>query len=215
MIDVVQKENNKQEFLKLLEGLQREGVDKDGLWKQLTKSDFFEAPASARGPLACPGGLCAHSLNVYYSLKALINTWGGAIPVSELPSDDSILIVGLFSAWSRMNKYDVTYRNVKRYYPGGKRQDENGAFDWESVKDYAVKAPEERLIYGDEGANTVFMLRTYVPLSLDESAALLHSHNTEADNGKDTLSVYYKYPLAALLRMAVMFANFLLDKQLG
>lgn len=210
MIKAEIMESNKQEFLALLDKIDREGFDKEGLIRQLTKSDFFEAPATTKHTLSCPGGLCAHSLDVYYSLLNIVSMSYGA--GTHLPyTEENIVLVGLFSALSRMNKYEQTYRNVKRYHDAGTRRDEVGAFDWEMVPEYVVKSPEDRLIYGDEGANSVYMLGTYVPLTLEERAALLHCNTMELDNHKDTVYVYRKYPLALFLRMAVEHASFFGD----
>ena len=203
-------ESNKQEFLALLNKINREGFDKEGLLRQLTKSDFFEAPATTRHAFACPGGLCAHSLDVYYSLLNIVQMSYNAS--AHLPyTEETIVLVGLFSALSRMNKYEATYRNVKRYHEGGSRRDEVGAFDWEMVQEYAVKDPESRLIYGDEGVNTVYMLGTYVPLTLEEQVALMHCGIADVDNHKDTMHVFRKYPLAVFLKMAVEHATFFGD----
>ena len=71
MIDDIKLEQNKAEFLELVKGITRPGIDFDRLLAQLTGSDFFEAPASALYHNACRGGLCDHSLNVYRCLKKL------------------------------------------------------------------------------------------------------------------------------------------------
>ena len=58
----------KEEFIEIYrENIRRDGAD--ALLDYLEhKSDFFTAPASARYHLACEGGLCEHSLNVYHCL---------------------------------------------------------------------------------------------------------------------------------------------------
>jgi 23S rRNA maturation-related 3'-5' exoribonuclease YhaM len=57
----------KQTIIDLLLSVKREGID--NLIDYLCKSDFFEAPASAKYHGACVGGLAKHSLNVYSNLK--------------------------------------------------------------------------------------------------------------------------------------------------
>ena len=61
----------KEEFIEIFkEKVTRPGAD--ALLNYLeNKSDFFTAPASARYHLACEGGLCEHSLNVYHCLVRL------------------------------------------------------------------------------------------------------------------------------------------------
>ena len=57
------------------------------------KSDFFTAPASARYHLACEGGLCEHSLNVYHCLVDYLQReagsalhWSGTARACRWPS---------------------------------------------------------------------------------------------------------------------------------
>ena len=60
--------SSKEEFIEIFTScITRDGADKllDFLEH---KCDFFTAPASARYHLACEGGLCEHSLNVYHCL---------------------------------------------------------------------------------------------------------------------------------------------------
>ena len=57
----------KEEFLLLLQSVQREGMDK--LLTYIEKTDFFKAPASTRFHGNYEGGLLEHSLNVYHLLK--------------------------------------------------------------------------------------------------------------------------------------------------
>ena len=52
----------KEEFLLLLQSVQREGMDK--LLTYIEKTDFFKAPASTRFHGNYEGGLLEHSLNV-------------------------------------------------------------------------------------------------------------------------------------------------------
>lgn len=61
----------KEEFIKIYnENIKREGADK--LLNYLLASDFFTAPASTRYHCAYAGGLCEHSVNVYYRLLKML-----------------------------------------------------------------------------------------------------------------------------------------------
>ena len=53
----------REEFLKLLKSIDREGMDK--LIEFIEKSDFFKAPASTKYHGAYEGGLLEHSMKVY------------------------------------------------------------------------------------------------------------------------------------------------------
>ena len=57
----------KEEFLLLLQSVQREGMDK--LITYIEKTDFFKAPASTRFHGNYEGGLLEHSLNVMKVLE--------------------------------------------------------------------------------------------------------------------------------------------------
>ena len=56
-----------------------------------------------------------------------------------------------------------------------------------------------------------FMTRTFIPLSVEESSAILHHHGSLGwDSAKDDLpSIYQKYNLALLLHTADMLATFM------
>ena len=68
----IEIETNKELFLSIL---REKCANRSGLSNLLSwieeKTDFFTAPCSTRFHLAEAGGLCLHSLNVYYQLRAL------------------------------------------------------------------------------------------------------------------------------------------------
>ena len=63
MIDI-----NKTDFIQTLSQVDRERIPE--LIEFLKATDFFTAPASHRFNSAYDGGLCRHSLTVYYNLTA-------------------------------------------------------------------------------------------------------------------------------------------------
>ena len=134
----------KEEFISLIESIDRKGMDKEALISKLNSSDFFNAPASTRYHNSVRGGLLDHSLNVYYNLKSLVERKG----LSGQIGADSIKIVGLLSDISKMNLYKISYRNEKRYSDYGLKKDDNGRFDWVTIKSYAVTDDSERFLYG-------------------------------------------------------------------
>ena len=129
--------NNKATFISLVEGIEREGVDKERLIKKLEASDFFYAPASTVYHSSFEGGLCHHSLNVYHTLK---NFMDAIYPMRRLEresedqaevlyestcpySEDTIRIVSLFHDFDKMNKYEKSVRNQKVYSEKGMKKD--------------------------------------------------------------------------------------------
>ena len=133
-------EANKQRFIGLCETLiKRDGIS--DLMKYLENSDFYTAPASTRFHLAEPGGLLAHSLNVYDQLLKLLDTY----PEVKL-SDESAAIMALFHDLCKANMYTPEKRNRK-----------NSSGQWEQYDSYTIN---EKFHYGGHGSKSVFMLST-------------------------------------------------------
>lgn len=189
-------EQNKQEFLFLINSIERE-FDKERLVKWLERSDFFIAPASAKYHGSCKGGLCEHSLNVYYSLLSLRDKF---LPNSI--NDDSLKIVGLLHNASKANYYETYFRNVK---------DENGK--WIQVQEYKVR--DDRFIYGSQEQTAEFMVSTFIPLEVQERVAILHQlggqghDSTQVNMG----TIFGEYPLATLLHTADLLSTFILENE--
>ena len=217
MLSKEQIESNKQTFISLINSIQRE-FDKEKLINWLTnKSDFFTAPASTKYHSNFEGGLCQHSLNVYYSLEALVKTFATDCKIEESedgkePSEvlvprydsDSIIIVGLLHDLSKANFYEKYFRNVKN--------DETNK--WEKVEEYRTIDSHDRFIFGNHEETYEFMVRSFIPLTLEESVAILHHMGgTSFDSSQTDLSIIYnKYNLAALLHAADLLSTFVLEK---
>lgn len=199
-------EKLKEEFCTLLLKVNREGAKIDDLIAKLDSSDFFIAPASTKFHNSFEGGLVDHSLNVYYNLKSLVDNKH----LNNVISDESIIICGLLHDMSKMNFYEKTAKNKKVYSPTGSKFDELGKFDWVSEMGYAVKPEEQRFVYGNHEENSEFMVRHYIPLTLDESMAILHHHfGMGHDSTQMNLSgIYSSKPLVTLLHVADMIATF-------
>ena len=111
--------------------IKREGSDKLLEWLCSPYCDFFTAPASTRFHGSVPGGLCAHSLNVYDCLcdymkhtdlgKSMRDREGN--PYTE----ENLAIAALLHDLCKVNFYKETTRNVKK----------NGV--WETVPYYSIE----------------------------------------------------------------------------
>ena len=89
----------KEEFIKIYrEYIKRDGADK--LLEYLQSTDFFTAPASSRFHNDFDGGLCDHSINVYYRLKKLIDAEDS---LYNKYSDETIAIIGLLHDLCKIN----------------------------------------------------------------------------------------------------------------
>ena len=137
----------KEEFLNLLRGINREGMD--NLIEFIEKTDFFVAPASTRFHGSYEGGLLEHSLKVYELLKEKIKNSSIPIEVSE----DSVKIIALLHDICKVNFYKVDYRNAK-----------NAMGEWEKVPYYTVN---DMIPYG-HGEKSVMMLTEYIKLTVEE-----------------------------------------------
>lgn len=198
----------KSDILALLRTIDRENADIEGLINKLETSDFFYAPASTKYHNCFPGGLADHSLNVYYNLKSMVKSKGleGQIP------EDSIIICSILHDFSKINFYEKSIRNKKVYTEHGSKYDNLGTYDWVSEEYYSVKPESERFIYGNHEETSEFMVRTFIPLTLAESIAILNHHG---GMGFDSIklkspitNLYNKYPLACLLHLADMMSTY-------
>ena len=212
MLSKEQIEKNKEEFISLIRSINRE-FDKEKLINWLeNKSDFFTAPASTKYHCSYEGGLCEHSLNVYYALR---NLNYGYMPELTATSEeveqgihkyeydeDTLKIVGLLHDISKANYYEMFSRNVK---------DKDG--NWKQILDYKIK--EDRFIYGNDEQNTEFMVSTFIPLTVDERVALLHKSGGKAfDSTQENIpTIFAKYQLAVLLHCADMLSCYILENE--
>lgn len=208
MLSNQQIENNKQEFLNLVNQISIPGANIQGLLNWLEQTDFFTAPASTIYHNNFEGGLCDHTLNVYRSLVDLVNINNVNIP------RDSILVVSLFHDLSKVNFYESFVVNKKKYYEGGTKKDNLGKFDWYSEEAYKVKDVKDRFIAGEHGENSVYLLNQFIPLDFQEVMAIRHHHMGlgESKTLGDLSAIANKYPLIPLLHAADLLATFIKER---
>lgn len=174
----------KEEFIKLLEQIDREGMDK--LIDFLNKSDFFEAPASTRFHGCFKGGLLEHSMKVYEILK------------TKTEDNDSVKIIALLHDICKVNYYKTDYRNAK-----------NELGVWEKVPYYTI---DDLIPYG-HGEKSVMMISEFIKLTPEERYAIRwHMGFTEPKELYGTIGqAYKKYPIALLIHEADMEASYFYD----
>ena len=182
----------KEEFLKLLRTVNREGIE--DIIKFLEKSDFFKAPASTRFHGNYEGGLVEHSLKVYEILKHKVehNIKGVTVP------EESIIIIALLHDICKTNFYKIDYRNAK-----------NSLGVWEKVPYYTV---EDTIPYG-HGEKSVMMITEYMKLTPEEKYAIRwHMGYTEPKELYNAIGASYtKYPIALLTHEADLEATYFYD----
>ena len=199
---------NRQTFLQLISQIKIEGADITGLTNFLLGSDFFTAPASTIYHSSFEGGLCHHSLNVYYELVDLATKYAPG-----KYNANSLLIVGLLHDISKTNFYEKYIMNKKVYLPSGTKHDNQGKFDWFAEEAYKVRDVSERFIGAEHGTNSMFLISRYIPMTYEESVAVINHHFISETNGliKDISAIYNKYSLATLIHLADMAAVYLLE----
>lgn len=209
MLTAEQIQANKERFIELIKGVSFEGADAEGLIKWLEASDFFTTPASTQFHACYEGGLCEHSLHVYDNLSKLVATYA-----PNKYQEDSIRIVALLHDLAKVNFYTKEFKNKKIYSDTGKKSDEMGRFDWVSIPGYAVRDVSERFVVGTHGQNSVILINRFLPMTLEETAAVLW-HMGCLDMGamdKEISNVFNKYSLAVLLHTADLIATYI-DEQ--
>jgi HD superfamily phosphodiesterase len=200
---------NKYRFEALLREIVREGADIPSLLYKLEQSDFYFAPCSTKFHLSVPGGLCQHSLNVFDMCIKLNETL-------QLNIDrESIIIAALLHDLDKMNKYEEYVKNVKKYHDGGKKSDDMGKFDWVAEKAYGTKEAKDRFVYGHHGQNSEYIANSYIPLKLEESAAITNHMGGMFDEYRpwDQSVIFERYPLSILLHSADALCTFIWEKE--
>lgn len=193
----------KDQFIELYKSyITRPGADK--LLEWLTSSDFFTAPASTRFHLSRPGGLCEHSIHVYYRLRELYvaeKDRTHEFPELTPEEEETIAICGLLHDICKVNYYGVEMRN---------RKNEQGR--WEKYPFYIV---EDKLPYG-HGEKSVYIAAAYMRLTREEAMAIRwHMGAFSGSDSKDLGNAFEMFPLALLTHLADMMATYIDEKDSG
>lgn len=192
-------EENKQKFLEIYtQNITRKGTDKLLNWLQSETSDFFTAPASTQYHGAYPGGLCEHSLNVYYCLKDYLARERVRETYGISASEETIAIVGLLHDLCKVNLYTLSLRNVK--------DDETG--EWHKEPSYRY---DDNLPYG-HGEKSVYLIRGFTYLTREEAMAIRWHMGFTADDNINTIGKAFEmFPLAVAAHFADMEATYFVE----
>jgi hypothetical protein len=228
MIDV---ENNKSKFISYLTGYcsQREGLNR--ILDMLNRTDFFIAPASKKYHLSEEGGVCAHSLNVFYNMLDFLaidyrdnNIFDivNKIKDGEAVSDEvkslldeasktvfgekvgfiSIVLTSLLHDCHKINFYEKVEKSV---YKG---TDSFGKKIFETEVQYQMR--EDRLVFGNSGTNSNYIITSYLKLGFEEQLAIENHHGCDINGAQLPASsqAWTKSKLALYLHLADMKAAF-------
>lgn len=190
----------KEEFIRVYtENIHREGADKllEFLLNE-AQSDFFTAPASTRFHGSHEGGLCEHSLNVYYCLKDYLSRERAKETYNMEYSDETIAIVTLLHDICKTNVYKESTRNKKV----------DG--QWIQVPYYEF---DDQLPYG-HGEKSVYMIAAFMKLSDEEAFAIrYHMGFSGSDPVGNVGKAFEMYPLAFAVSTADMEATYFCEKE--
>lgn len=176
----------------------RTTIHRDGsseLLDWLEANGFYEMPASTKYHLSQPGGLAEHSMNVYSRLCKLVDQ---ECSPDDLPSEETIAIVGLLHDVCKTGLYSIEMRNRK-----------NADGKWESYPFYAYNDP---WCFG-HGEGSVILISRFMKLT-DEEMLAIRWHMGFADSsfkgGSGTVGdAFNKCKLAVLLNIADLEATYL------
>lgn len=192
----------KSEFVSLLQGTGRKGVD--AVIEYLDKAGFFTAPASVSRHLSCDGGLLQHSLNVYHTALRLREQMIGMRPeIADRLPQESIAIAALLHDVCKAN----IYHKMTKY-----RKDANNR--WEPYDGYDVDYSRLPLGHGEK--SVVMLLRLGLDLTNDEVLAIRWHMGAwelafQSFEAKSNISSASEVPLVAILQAADGLAAHLLE----
>lgn len=168
----------------------------------LTKLGFFEAPASTRFHLCCPGGLVQHCVsvcNTALQLREMIIKNNPELE-SKLPFE-SVIFVSLLHDVCKAEIYKPAFRNVKNNETG----------QWEKVQSYEVDYDYFPAGHGEK--SVIRLMKWGVDLSMDEILAIRWHMNAwelpmQSNEAKGNISAAAnKCPLVTLLQTADMLSS--------
>lgn len=198
---------NIERFENILKSIKREGMD--DLLEFIRKSDMYKCPASTKYHSACEGGLLQHSLNVRDCLMAKRDspTWKEYLRSIDL---DSLEIVSLLHDLCKTYFYEVDYKNQKVYSDEGKKSDEKGKFDWQTIEYYKVN---DRIPLG-HGSKSVIMIQDFIKLKPCERYAILYhmGYSLPREEHNSLNQAIKLHPLVLALHEADLEATYLLEK---
>jgi len=175
----------------------------------LDETDFYIAPASSNYHGNYKGGLCEHSLNVYYNLIAIYNTYNKN---TEDYTDKTLTLVSLLHDICKVNIYKESFRNKKKLDKEGKEElNKKGLPIWEKVPYYEI---DDSYPLG-HGEKSVIILQRYFILTTNEIMAIRwhmggYDDITKSYIGNITANkAFNNYPLITLLHMADLASIFL------
>ena len=203
-------EENKQKFIELLKSTNIPNIENLIDWLS-NKSDFFTAPSSTIYHCNYPGGLCQHSLNVYYAAMKFLPVYKelclpekGAASITE----ENVKICALLHDLCKTNYY----AQVEKW----KKTDDNSG--WIKYFTYTI---DDKFPMG-HGEKSLFMIN-HLGIHIDGISALAIRWHMYSHDVGSMMSNYQKpamqksfdsYPLCVLIAQADYFASYCMEEQI-
>lgn len=195
----------KQEFIDMLKGCNREGMD--DVIADLEEWGFFEAPASAGHHLNVKGGLLLHSLN---TCKAALKVWEGMkqleSTVEKQVPRESVVIASLLHDVCKTDIYQSTMKRKK-----------NALGIWEDVPGYNVSYKNFPMGHGEK--SVILLLCSGLELTDAEMLAIrwhmgpwgLNMNSYEDQRNYDT--AHTLYPLVMIVHTGDCLAASIMEAE--
>ena len=192
---MVNATENKEKFIKIFtENVTREGSKE--LLEWLEKSTFFTDPSAKSHHGNFDGGLCDHSLKVYYALKDFVKMYKSQFPEYEI-SEESIAVIALLHDLCKVGLYKKGFRNVKNDSTG----------QWEKKETYEY---DDKLGMG-HGEGSVYIIQTFMKINRCEALSIRHhmsAYDAAFKGGDNSINVAKsQFPMVTLISMADIWAS--------
>lgn len=198
MSNTSEKETVRDKFIEIYTSfIKRDGASE--LLEYLDANGFFVAPASTKYHGNYKGGLCEHSLNVYYDLIDELRCLYGS-HFDKRYSYETIAIVSLLHDVCKIDKYIEVEKNVKNPDTGV----------WETKKVFDYNKEQVRL---GHGSSSIYTIQDFIKLTQEEKQAI-HWHMAAFDispynSTYDMGDAFSKNTLAFALHIADMTATYI------
>ena len=180
--------NREKSFIKILKGIDREGID--DLINYLYEKDFFNMPASTKYHGNYEGGLLDHSINVF-------NRINNSYPIIE--KRDTLAIVSLLHDVCKAGLYrKISVKGIEGYVWNKKHPRGHGSLSVDIIKRFIEITEEEE-----------YAIRYHMGV---------YSAKEFSDFGEYTLKEYVKatekYPLVKLLHWSDDYCSTFIEKKI-
>lgn len=163
------------------------------------RTDFYQAPASARNNLCSPGGLAAHTIHVINRMAEYL------LPATPAQIGE-IVLAALCQSLCYLNHFVAIPKAYKQYKEGSQYADQKGSFD---VVYYHIYKEKGGIPFG-KGPTSAHLAQQCFGICLPESImAALDACDYDQQRNPNVGLQMMEYPLGLWLHIADVCATFL------